>query len=1338
MFLTFFLLLGTFPLSAIAQEKKQEDSSAPPPSFSISHLENLIQNHHYQEASQQIRIHLQLAQNESACRMLDTYMQSMKKLDVPWDMDTFFEEQLSVARDNPFVLRKISQLYRHAIHTAFLENGKLMRTSKRATLDTEKRDKAISKILLFNAAETARQQGNMAFSAGCLLELANMMAASFDRPSNLPDFHDIPIPTIPDQQTFIPPYVPPPFTLFRVPPSFEQAANDGERILWLFSEAEQRDPELRDEVLLQQGKFLLGAYNFLPRFRLEDILSKLPHVIQNEYEAPLPAKDHQLRLVKETSQGRVTYVFTLPEECDALEYFNRISPFSEQMVEAASLLVREYASRGQQEKAEEKLKGAIALLQSSPDKHSNPATLRHLNNLLSSITQPRGCFLNNYFPIPEKDGIKYAFAYRNADQVKLNIQRLNLIDLIKEHMRAFRSQHHPRAKIEKLDYFFSNSNIINPLKNTSPLEESAANPVPSLEKDISRQSCRLNAPPGHQDTANMLLLPITRTGSYLVRAQVSEDCISYLLVNNYSIQAHCILTKKGLLWYISRTGSHEPIPSADIHLLCVGKDNATRNISGKTDAEGKWILQPAMKPGFHFMGWASDRKGNSCPILPAYCSELYEGAFPSPFHNHPHPPDAYKSSCLEPSFTITSQPAYQPGQTVHIKGMRWKTSATHPSPSQTARQRLKVKIVPQGGQAILEKNVTTDDWGEFELSYDLPDSVPMGIYTIETAPNSSRSPDEEEGISSWMPSSSFIVGDFRTQPFRVKVSASPDSSRAGSPIRIHIHAASNDYSQAVPGRVLITVQRNFRDFNCWRPVPHLLKAIFGNMVHHNMIELSSNKGKTPIVYQEEMQLNPEGSASLVFQPAENIPHHENYSVYHISADVIAETGKHAAGSTIICQPEKDFNIFFSGDRQFATTGKPFTVTITAARSNGAKIPYAKGKIELLRAKFTPDRLDNPNISEEPVACSSLETDMDGQATFTFIPPESGEYHLHAALEDSSGNIITSRQPLLSAGNGASFPFRSDYIKLTADRLTYQPGDTAKILVTSSQPDTWALLALRPCWKDESWKLVRLRNQQAIVEIPVHTGDIPNMHVEAFLPAMNTFARHFIELSIPPADKRLSIQINLEHPQEKANTSGYATILIRDEQGKAASGCRVTVALYDQPLSSLPLPSLTAFTWGRSNRLCWYDGEHNTHMYTRKDYLPDHSLNNPERQPFKKASCYEPLSGSLPVIPEGIIFPEERGFSTVFREFDGEHLQFSFLQSMVVDEPFTCRSLPPEFHRMLPSCIQWHATLTTDQNGKIRIPVKFPEHAAFWTIRAWARTKDLKTGETSVEIQTGKN
>lgn len=154
----------------------------------------------------------------------------------------------------------------------------------------------------------------------------------------------------------------------------------------------------------------------------------------------------------------------------------------------------------------------------------------------------------------------------------------------------------------------------------------------------------------------------------------------------------------------------------------------------------------------------------------------------------------------------------------------------------------------------------------------------MGIYTIETAPNSSRSPDEEEGISSWMPSSSFIVGDFRTQPFRVKVSASPDSSRAGSPIRIHIHAASNDYSQAVPGRVLITVQRNFRDFNCWRPVPHLLKAIFGNMVHHNMIELSSNKGKTPIVYQEEMQLNPEGSASLVFQPAENIPHHENYSV----------------------------------------------------------------------------------------------------------------------------------------------------------------------------------------------------------------------------------------------------------------------------------------------------------------------------------------------------------------------------------------------------------------------------------------------------------------------------
>ena len=55
----------------------------------------------------------------------------------------------------------------------------------------------------------------MAFSAGCLLELANMMAASFDRPSNLPDFHDIPIPTIPDQQTFIPPYVPPPFTFIQ-------------------------------------------------------------------------------------------------------------------------------------------------------------------------------------------------------------------------------------------------------------------------------------------------------------------------------------------------------------------------------------------------------------------------------------------------------------------------------------------------------------------------------------------------------------------------------------------------------------------------------------------------------------------------------------------------------------------------------------------------------------------------------------------------------------------------------------------------------------------------------------------------------------------------------------------------------------------------------------------------------------------------------------------------------------------------------------------------------------------------------------------------------------------
>ena len=185
-------------------------------------------------------------------------------------------------------------------------------------------------------------------------------------------------------------------------------------------------------------------------------------------------------------------------------------------------------------------------------------------------------------------------------------------------------------------------------------------------------------------------------------------------------------------------------------------------------------------------------------------------------------------------------------------------------------------------------------------------------------------------------------------------------------------------------------------------------------------------------------------------------------------------------------------------------------------------------------------------TEEPVdtqECSMLSA-LQPQ-TCSFDTPVGGSYRITALVTDEQGRKNQSRIERWVSG-GQQPPARNveqEQVTLIPDKQTYQPGDTAQILVQSPFSPAEGLLTV-----SRSGFLYTTRFQieagSTTLSVPIKAAYIPNLNIQVDLvgsaartddigeplsgvPPRPAFATAQLDLSIPPLQRTLSLQVKPE-------------------------------------------------------------------------------------------------------------------------------------------------------------------------------------------------------------------
>ncbi|HLA98377.1 MAG TPA: alpha-2-macroglobulin family protein, partial [Anaerolineales bacterium] len=316
----------------------------------------------------------------------------------------------------------------------------------------------------------------------------------------------------------------------------------------------------------------------------------------------------------------------------------------------------------------------------------------------------------------------------------------------------------------------------------------------------------------------------------------------------------------------------------------------------------------------------------------------------------------------------------------------------------------------------------------------------------------------------------------------------------------------------------------------------------------------------------------------------------------------------------------------------------------------------------------------------PVGSTDFQTSEAGLARLEFTPPESGTYRL-----DISGAVARTELFLWVSGPGqAIWPnLPNQRLRLSADRQSYQPGETAQVFVPNPfASETLALVTVERGIVLRH-QVLNIRAGGQSLDLPLSTEDAPNVYVSVLLLGRDAqerpdFRQGYLNLPVSPAE--LTLQVEVVSQPERAGPGEDVNFAVRitDNAGAPVQG-EFSLSVVDKAVLALADPN-----------------------------VPDIVSAFYAEQPLgvRTGLSLAAYAHRLTFIPAG------------FGGGDGG------LPPLVTREKF-------------PDTAFWRASITTDEDGRAQVSMSLPDSLTSWQVLVRGVTQDTRVGEAEVQIVTTK-
>lgn len=1095
--------------------------------------------------------------------------------------------------------------------------------------------------------------------------------------------------------------------------SWETAKNDGQRWRWALERVMQLDASRRGEVYTRLAHFHQQQFGVQTLRQFSWFSFEVPGEDDEsgKYAVHTLGDDETIaRLAVGVRR------FKLPDEFNHIKLFQQAAEAAEDQYGSGALeaLAGVYANRRQYPKAADVWRRVI-------DEYG-PGRERYRQHQLDQILGNWGRFE----PLgvqPAGSGAELSFRFRNARRVQFEAFAVDIEQLLDD------VQAYIRSKPARLDWDkISLDDIGNRLV--------AGNQKQYLGRRVAQWDLELEPREHHYDRLLTVSTPLEKAGVYLVTAMLEDGNTSRTLV---WLEDTVIVTKQldaQTLYYIADAASGQPIANAQVELFGWRQVHLERNNyrvdtvrhTYRTDEQGQIKVAPNADEQNHPYQWlvrvTTDDgrfafKGFDHWQLSHYYQQTYS---------------TYKA------YTITDRPVYRPGQAVHYKF--WIREATYQPIDDTARfgrQKYTVLLHNPRGDQVLEQEVTTDEYGGIEGTYELPSDAMLGNWQL---------------VVQNIGGGGFRVEEYKKPEYEVTVEAPERPVMLGEQVKATIKAKYYFGAPVTQARVKYKIERSSYSQQ-WYP-PRRWDWLFGpgywwlahdapwypgwrvwGCVSPSPWWIYRAEEPTELVAEAEVPIGPDGTVEVTIDTdvVKEMMGDRDHR-YQITAEVVDASRRTIVGAGEVLVARKPFQVIAWVDRGYYRVGDTIEASMSA-HTLDRKPVQGKGKLTLLAVRY-----ENGKPIETPVRSWEVDTNAQGFASQKMEASAAGQYRLSYQLDDGHGHTIEGGYLLTVTGEGMDKDqFRFSALEVIPQQAQYQPGDTVQVQINTNRIGSTVLLFVRPAngvYKPP--RVLQLDGRSTAVEIKVQQADMPNFFVEAL--SISGGEVHMVarEILVPPESRVIDVTVEPSAERYKPGEKAEVKLTLKDADGKPVVGTAV-VSIYDKSVEYIAGGSRVAdikeFFWK------W-----------RRQHQPNQQTN-------LTGYFYNLLKSGERTLQQLGVFGdmvEHDRVDSFFLGFGGAHNDRAVSRSGAVtataapsaapmemakaqdasDKDAQAPLVEPTVRSEFADTALWVGALETDGDGTAVVKLDMPENLTTWKIRTWALSTGTSVGEGAVEVITSKD
>jgi uncharacterized protein YfaS (alpha-2-macroglobulin family) len=611
-------------------------------------------------------------------------------------------------------------------------------------------------------------------------------------------------------------------------------------------------------------------------------------------------------------------------------------------------------------------------------------------------------------------------------------------------------------------------------------------------------------------------------------------------------------------------------------------------------------------------------------------------------------------------YFYTERPVYRPGQTVYFKGIarRDLSQSGKRGPNgalfvPVENAQVKLEVTDAANEKFATLKLKTNAGGAFAGQVKLQNDAPVGRYSVETLLRPAGAKSDESFYNR------FSVQEYRKPEYEVTLTPQLDAPFAvqGTPVKVLVRA----------------------------------KYFFGTPVKGATLEYSANTSP----YNGAVKLDENGEALVTLSneaaAVGNVP--EDNGNYDRTLTLHAKVTDDA--NRIV---ESDTSIFSAYALVRPTIGfdkSVYNVQDTAQINVRTRDPIGravsgKAKVTLYYTRktrfFNRETLRNEDsYVEVPLFSQQVETDRDGVATLNARLGRAGYLRAEVVATDALGrtskydthiwSLSRVQQPNYYWGE-YEFPD----IEITADKTSYQPGDTVRALITTSKDHGYALLTLqgdRIYWH----RVVKLSGRVNVVEFKFPAAAAPGAYLVAGTSQGRQWSQDTTYLKAVAPAQKLKIAITTDKNEYRPGTTAKYSILVKDGTGKPQRA-DVSLGLVDKAIYGLmndETPDPVEFFYGARENLVstsWqFPGEVQGGSYQRIEQPV------PVRKNFQDTAYWNPFvtTNANGTASLEIVFPDNlTTWRATARAFTTDTKVGAATDEIVVTKPLLTRLIVPRF------------------------------------------------------------